>query len=291
MDDNINEIDDTEGVEAVPEQVETESAVETTLNEGKNRNGMGTWKTLQTVVSAAFIVATLFTVWSPTSLVSKSLEERMSEAISAAEIKSESPINEDVTPDPFAAKRIGLVVGHQGNDSGAVCPDGLTEVELNSKVATYVQQRMIGLGYEVILFDEFDDRLNNFQGAILLSIHADSCDYINDLATGFKVSAPLSASKFGNSTHLVNCISERYAQTTGMIFHYQSITNDMSYYHVFDEIDPRTTTAIIETGFMNLDRRMLTEKAEILAEGIVAGFLCYLNNEPIKQPQTTPTNP
>jgi N-acetylmuramoyl-L-alanine amidase len=111
------------------------------------------------------------------------------------------------------------------------------------------------------------------------------------MATGFKVAAALSASKFDNSTHLVNCISERYAQTTGMIFHYQSITNDMSYYHVFDEIDPQTTAAIIETGFMNLDRQMLTDKAEVLAEGIVAGLLCYLNNEPIQQPQTTPTNP
>jgi len=291
MDDNFNQVVDAEGVEAVPEQAVTDSAVETNLNESKKRNGMGTWKILQTVVSAAFIVATLFTVWSPTSLVSKSLEERMSEALSAPEIKTDPVTITDGTPDPLAVKRIGLVVGHQGNDSGAVCPDGLTEVEINSKIATYVQQRMIGLGYEVVLFDEFDQRLNNFQGAILLSIHADSCDYINDLATGFKVAAALSASKFDNSTYLVNCISERYAQTTGMIFHYQSITNDMTYYHVFDEINPNTTAAIIETGFMNLDKKMLTDKAELLAEGIVAGLLCYLNNESIQQPQTTPANP
>jgi N-acetylmuramoyl-L-alanine amidase len=290
MDNDLNELDDDD-VKPDPEPVETESPAETSFPETKRRNGMGTWKILQTVISAAFIVATLFTVWSPTSLVSKSLEERMSEALVAAEINTESQVNADITPDPLTAKRIGLVVGHQGNDSGAVCPDGLTEVEINSKIATYVQQRMIGLGYEVVLFDEFDERLNNFQGATLLSIHADSCDYINDMATGFKVAAALSASKFDNSTHLVNCISERYAQTTGMIFHYQSITNDMSYYHVFDEIDPQTTAAIIETGFMNLDKQMLTDKAELLAEGIVGGLLCYLNNEPIQQPQTTPTNP
>jgi N-acetylmuramoyl-L-alanine amidase len=290
MDNDLNELDDDDE-KPDPELVDTESPAETFFPEAKRRNGMGTWKILQTVISAAFIVATLFTVWSPTSLVSKSLEERMSEALVAAEINTESQVNADITPDPLTAKRIGLVVGHQGNDSGAVCPDGLTEVEINSKIATYVQQRMIGLGYEVVLFDEFDERLNNFQGATLLSIHADSCDYINDMATGFKVAAALSASKFDNSTHLVNCISERYAQTTGMIFHYQSITNDMSYYHVFDEIDPQTTAAIIETGFMNLDKQMLTDKAELLAEGIVGGLLCYLNNEPIQQPQTTPTNP
>ena len=32
----------------------------------------------------------------------------------------------------FPANKIGIVVGHRGNDSGAVCSNGLTEVEVNS---------------------------------------------------------------------------------------------------------------------------------------------------------------
>ncbi len=172
-----------------------------------------------------------------------------------------------------------------------MCDDGLREVDVNLSIATYVQKRMIDLGYEVVLLDEFDDRLDNFKGVVLLSIHADSCMYINDYATGFKVAAALSESEFSNSTRLVNCISERYNEKTGMVFHYESVTVDMTYYHAFDEINPQTTAAIIETGFMNLDRQMLTEKAELLAEGIVAGLNCYLNNEPIQPIGSTTVTP
>ena len=39
----------------------------------------------------------------------------------------------------------------------------------------------------VDVLDEFDPRLNGYRALLLLSIHADSCDYINDEATGFKV--------------------------------------------------------------------------------------------------------
>ena len=40
-------------------------------------------------------------------------------------------------------------------------------------------------------------------------------------------------------------------------------------------------TAIIEVGFMNLDRQILTQQPEKVATGIVNGILCYLNNESI----------
>jgi len=46
-----------------------------------------------------------------------------------------------------------------------------------------------------------------------------------------------------------------------------------------------TTAAIIEVGFLNLDQDILTRKPEKLADGIVAGLRCYLNNEGV---QATP---
>jgi N-acetylmuramoyl-L-alanine amidase len=55
----------------------------------------------------------------------------------------------------------------------------------------------------------------------------------------------------------------------------------MTYYHAFNEVDPRTLAAIIEAGFMNLDYRFITEETDLVVEGIVAGILCYLNNEPL----------
>ena len=86
----------------------------------------------------------------------------------------------------------------------------------------------------------------------------------------------------------MNCLSERYSTITGLQYHYQSITNDMTYYHAFDEVNSGTTAAIIEVGFLNLDRQILTENPDLIAEGIVEGIQCFINNEVIKPTPTTP---
>ncbi|MFH1446664.1 MAG: N-acetylmuramoyl-L-alanine amidase [Chloroflexota bacterium] len=260
------------------------------MSADRPRNGFSTWRIIQTVISAAFVVATLFTIWMPSSLVSISLGERMSEAILAENLASDTLGTPESALDAFPNNRIGIVVGHLGYDSGAVCSDGLQEVDVNNRIATLVQKRLIELGYQVDLLEEFDERLNDYRGIVLLSIHADSCNYINDLATGFKIAAALSEKKFDESSRLLNCISERYGTVTGLPYHYQSVTNDMTYYHAFNEINPGTTAAIIETGFLNLDRQILTENPDLIAEGIVAGIQCFINNEVIKPtPITTIT--
>lgn len=61
----------------------------------------------------------------------------------------------------------------------------------------------------------------------------------------------------------------------------------MTSYHAFAEIDINTPAAIIETGFLNLDRQFLTEHPDLAAQGIVNGILCFLNNESIS-PTSTP---
>jgi hypothetical protein len=83
---------------------------------------------------------------------------------------------------------------------------------------------------------------------------------------------------------LTACLRARYGAATGMPIHSTSVTNDMTQYHAFDEIDPNTTAAIIEVGFMNLDRQILEKSPEIPAQGIVSGILCYLRNESITLP-------
>jgi N-acetylmuramoyl-L-alanine amidase len=57
----------------------------------------------------------------------------------------------------------------------------------------------------------------------------------------------------------------------------------MSSYHAFDEINSETNAVIIEVGFLNLDRQMLTKKQGRVAEGITNGILCYVRNEDINQ--------
>lgn len=159
---------------------------------------------------------------------------------------------------------------------------------MNSNIATFVQMKLIDMGYDVELLDEFDSRLRDYQAGLLLSIHTDSCDYINDSATGFKVAAALSETKSANSNRLVQCVADRYANITGLRYHYQSVTNDMTRYHAFQEIDPNTTAGIIEVGFLNLDQDILTSKPELLADGIVAGIKCYMENEGVSDPGARP---
>ncbi|MFZ3070701.1 MAG: N-acetylmuramoyl-L-alanine amidase [Anaerolineaceae bacterium] len=250
-----------------------------------------TWQALQMVMGAAVIVATLFTIWTPNSLLSSNLQNQMANALAAQNQANEDDAALADMPADFPTNKIGIVVGHRGNDSGAVCANGITEVEVNSNVATFVQQKLTDLGYEVELLDEFDSRLSGYQARLLLSIHADSCDYINDTATGFKVASALSETKADNSTRLVSCLADRYQRVTGMQYHYQSITTDMTYYHAFNEIDPLTTAAIIETGFLNLDMKILTEEPELIADGIIAGIQCYMNNEGVEPTPTIQTTP
>jgi N-acetylmuramoyl-L-alanine amidase len=56
----------------------------------------------------------------------------------------------------------------------------------------------------------------------------------------------------------------------------------MTQYHTFYEIAPTTPGAIIEIGFLNLDRALLTEEPERVATGVATGILCYLRDEPIE---------
>jgi N-acetylmuramoyl-L-alanine amidase len=136
-------------------------------------------------------------------------------------------------------------------------------------------------GYEVDLLREFDSRLNGYRALAIVSIHNDSCEYINDQATGFKVAAALNTHDVNRANRLTACLVDRYERTTGMTFHAGSITGDMREYHAFREIDSNTVAAIIETGFLNLDREMLTQHTETVAEGVAQGILCFAKNESI----------
>ncbi len=152
---------------------------------------------------------------------------------------------------------------------------------MNLAIATLVQQKLAAQGYEVELLQEFDPRLRGYKASVLLSIHNDSCEYVNDKATGYKVAAALGAHDPNLATRLVACLTDRYGKVTGLSFHSGSITRDMTEYHAFDEVDPATPAAIIETGFLNLDYDFLIRHTDRVADGVTAGILCFLNNESV----------
>lgn len=234
------------------------------------------WKALQSVLSVALLVATLFTLWTPANLFSNSLLDRMFQSVKPA-----VPADEYPTPTPSPRPRIGLVAGHWGNDPGSVCADGLTEESVNLKIATLVKDALNKEGFDVDLLKEFDPRLTEYRALALVSIHNDSCDYINDQATGFKVAAAVSNLYPEKATRLTACLSHRYQMATGLSFHFNTVTDDMTRYHAFNEIHSDTTAAIIETGFLNLDREILTQQTDKVAQGVTSGILCFIRNEDV----------
>jgi N-acetylmuramoyl-L-alanine amidase len=244
-------------------------------------------RVLGSTLGLAILLATLFNLWTPSKgLFAGNLSDKLGLLLTA---QPES--NFVVTPQPQL--RIGIVSGHAGNDSGAVCRDSngnvtLTEADVNMSIATRVQKLLTDQGYQVDLLNEFDTRLNGYRAVALVSIHNDSCDYINDQATGFKVAAAVNTHDFNRATRLTECLRDRYQNVTGLRFHAGSITNDMRGYHAFSEIDPNTIAAIIETGFLNLDQNLLVKEPDKVAYGVAQGILCFARNENV-EPTPLPT--
>ncbi len=207
-------------------------------------------------------------------------ESTPAEGATAAESPTVVPTVRPTTarpPGPY----VGIVAGHWGNDSGAVCPDGVTEQQTNLRIAKMVAENLRARGVWVDLLQEFDSRLNGFSGDVLVSIHADSCDPIDadPPATGFKVARSQASQIPTVADKLVECLHKEYQKATGMDFHANSITNDMTFYHSFNELDPNTPAAIIETGFLHLDYDMIVKQPERPAAGITNGILCFLKTQ------------
>lgn len=246
-------------------------------------------RAIQATFSIAILLATLFTALPSRGLVSGEFYDRLSLILTPRPGEGAPLVSQ-----PHL--RIGIVAGHLGNDSGAVCYDGngnvtLTEVDVNLEIAALVEQQLKQRGFDVDLLREFDTRLNGYRALAIVSIHNDSCEYVNDQATGFKVAAALNTNDINRANRLTACLVDRYQRSTAMTFHAGSITGDMREYHAFREIDPSTVAAIIETGFLNLDREMLTRNTDLVAAGVVDGILCFANNEnvePTAIPNLTP---
>jgi N-acetylmuramoyl-L-alanine amidase len=238
---------------------------------------------LGSTIGLAVLLATLFNLWTPSKgLFVGSFSDKLGLILTA------QPENNFVaTPQPQL--RIGIVAGHAGNDPGATCVDSngitsLTEADVNLAIASLVQKKLIAAGFQVDLLNEFDTRLNGYRALALVSIHNDSCEIINDDATGFKVAAAVNTRDYNRASRLTECLRDRYGKETNLRFHDNSITPDMREYHAFSEIDPNTIAAIIETGFLYRDQELLVNQTDLVADGVVKGILCFARNENIEPP-------
>ncbi len=181
-------------------------------------------------------------------------------------------------PSPTAGpQKVGVVAGHWQSDPGAICPDGLQEVTINLDVASRVVAILQTEGYDAQLLAEFSDRLEGYKADAFVSIHTDSCAVPE--ASGFKVARVVASAIPAEEDRLVACLIREYGRVTGLRFHENSITFDMTDYHAFREIDPNTPGAIIELGFMAADRQLLTDHSDMVAQGVAQGILCFLRGE------------
>ena len=156
-------------------------------------------------VGIAILIATLFTAWTPNSLFTSNLQDQLRTLLTP----QTGPDNGLSSPQPQL--RIGIVAGHMGNDSGAACTDengqaNLTEADVNFDIASRVRENLIARGYQVDLLNEFDTRLNGYRAVALVSIHNDSCEYVNEAATGFKVAASLETRDVNRAQRLTACL-------------------------------------------------------------------------------------
>ncbi|MCE5208461.1 MAG: N-acetylmuramoyl-L-alanine amidase [Chloroflexi bacterium] len=243
-------------------------------------------KAVQSVLLAALLVASLFTLFTPANFFSGSILDSM---LYAAE-DSEKVITASIPTMMASSQRIGIVAGHwkDAKNSGFICGDGLAENTLNLQIATLVAQELTNRGYQVDLLEENDARLNEYRALALVSIHNDTCEFLSNDATGFKVSPALANAYPDEANLLSQCLIDNYGSITGMTFQTNKLTTDMTTYHSFSEVHSSTPTVIIETGYLNLDRQILTQSTDLVVKGIVDGVLCYVEREPGQEATTAP---
>src|SRR5690349_3528194 len=122
-----------------------------------SRRRTRSFRAVQTVLGVAILLATLLTALLSRGLAGGNLYHRLSVIL--------TPRTNEEGQAPFAQQapaqlRIGIVAGHSGNDSGAVCVDGngnvtLTEADVNLRIAAMVQEQLIQEGYRVDLLREY----------------------------------------------------------------------------------------------------------------------------------------
>lgn len=178
--------------------------------------------------------------------------------------------NPSPTPAPF---RVGIVSGHWRYDGGAMCPDGVREVDIAHQISTKVVALLEEEGYRVDLLAEFDPALQGYKADALVALHADSCI---PGASGFKAARAWNSFIPEEEDRLLACLYQEYEKATGLQPHQWSITPDMHGYHVFGEVAPATPAVIIEMGFMADDAELLRHRQDTIAQGIVAGIGYFL---------------
>ncbi|MEZ4729224.1 MAG: N-acetylmuramoyl-L-alanine amidase [Caldilineaceae bacterium] len=179
-------------------------------------------------------------------------------------------------------RQIALISGHAGNDSGAVCTDAagnvtVTEAEITAAITARVAQQLRRVGAHVLVLEEFDSRLDDLTVDLLVSLHADSCIE----ASGYKFAQTASGEIDSTvRTALGACFDQSYAAITSLAPHPNTITHNMTDYHAFRRIHPRSPALILEMGFIGGDQQLFVQHPDLIARGITTSIRCFFQTVP-----------
>ncbi|MDO9547184.1 MAG: N-acetylmuramoyl-L-alanine amidase [Pelolinea sp.] len=243
-----------------------------TLEEQGKKEGFTVSRGVQTVVSTAVIVATLFTLWNPRKIFGTpniydlfQSEAAIETAVSGLEVDD-------------GAIQIGILAGHWENSTGEVCADGTIEADINFNIANRVKVDLEGRKFQVDLFPEFDLDLLNYDADALVAIYSGSCLQNPLPPSGFKIGTSLTAENPDMVNELAVCLAENYQESTRLLFTYEVINPDHPSYHIFRDIHPNTPAVLIEIGMLSTDRDLIENRPTSIVEGITAGIECFLES-------------
>lgn len=251
-------------------------------------------RALSVTFAAAVIVATIFMWWtSPDFLPVQARRELAPVQATARQVAARPTL----LPTPIWFNRIGILAGHSGlyasdgsqrdkPDPGAICPDGFFERGVTEAVADRAAALLRARGFTVDVLGEFDPRLDGYEAAAFLSLHADSCVDVG--YGGFKSAYPVARTNVrALDVRFDDCVRANYGGMTALQFLPGNITDNMRLYHAFRKIGPRTPAVILELGFLSFDRNLLQNQPDRMALGVVNGVLCFLQPDAGATPTAT----
>ncbi len=229
-------------------------------------------RAIQTVVSTAILVATMFTLWNPRKIFGTPniYDLFQSEAAVETAINNLGANDNDI--------QIGILAGQWENSTGEVCADGTIESDINYIIANRVKLELEDSNHQAILFPEFDLDLLNYNADVFVAIYSGSCLQNPLPPSGFKIGTSLTEENPDTVNKLAVCLAENYQESTGLPFTYEIINPDHPSYHIFRDIHPDTPAVLIEIGMLSTDRDLIENRSNTIVDGITAGIECFIEN-------------
>ncbi len=263
----------TENPKITPPSGESEPNPEIPTRTPRKSHSNSVLYMVETVISVAVVMATLFTLWNPHGLFLPQ------SSFLPTPVSVGQNTNGQLVP-----VQVGLQIGHFKHNEGNACPDGIKEVDVDYVIANKVSLLLAASGISIEVLDEYDIKLINYKADALISIHTGSCTDPSAAVSGFKIGTGANIADPTRTNMLAACLGEQYQQNTDLTFNYFVIPDDFPVSHTFLDVNPQTPIVLIETGSLAVDRNILIDQSDRAANGITAGVLCFLKSEGLINP-------